>query len=328
MSTYKKIFVILSLILVSCSWMPKSRSFHINYSVDILPTEAKEIKLWLPIPQSDNVQEISNMRIDFTGKYEIKTERIHNNKYLFTKLQGPIKQKIPISIGFSVKRNRRADIQNDNSDSELYLKANLSVPVGGRFAEILQNENITGNDIETVGKIYDYILDSMEYGKPKKANDNYAQKFPKAYEKYLAGEGWGRGDSDYACDIGVGNCTDYHSLFNSLVRTNKVPARFKIGFPVPENTSGEIKGYHCWTEFLFENEGWIPVDISEADKHPELRDFYFGNLDENRITISKGRDLMLEECSKNPINFFVYPILEEDKVITDNYIKKVTFSDK
>ena len=57
----------------------------------------------------------------------------------------------------------------------------------------------------------------------------------------------------------------------------------------------------------------MPVDISEADKHPELSDFYFCNLDAGRVTFSIGRDLQLVPTqAAPPLNFFVYPHVEID----------------
>ena len=47
------------------------------------------------------------------------------------------------------------------------------------------------------------------------------------------GKGWGQGDSVWACDSKFGNCTDFHSLFISLARGNKIPAKFEMGFPIP-----------------------------------------------------------------------------------------------
>ena len=64
------------------------------------------------------------------------------------------------------------------------------------------------------------------------------------------GKGWGRGDSDWACDSKFGNCTDFHSLFISLARSQKIPAKFEIGFPLPDKRgAGDIPGYHCWAKF-------------------------------------------------------------------------------
>ena len=75
---------------------------------------------------------------------------------------------------------------------------------------------------------------------------------------------------------------------------------------------GDIGGYHCWAEFYADGQ-WVPVDISEADKHPELTDYYLGHHPANRFELSKGRDLKVESGPvSGPFNFLVYPFLEVD----------------
>ena len=109
-----------------------------------------------------------------------------------------------------------------------------------------------------------------------------------------------------------GICTDYHSLFISLVRSLGIPAKFEIGFRMPkEPQEGKLNGYHCWAKFYIKGKGWIPVDISEADKYPQKRDYYFGNIDEDRIRLTAGRDIILKEARDlRSLNFFVYPYAE------------------
>ncbi|MBL8829908.1 MAG: transglutaminase family protein, partial [Planctomycetaceae bacterium] len=91
-----------------------------------------------------------------------------------------------------------------------------------------------------------------------------------------------------------------------------LPARFEIGFSLPtDKPAGPIAGYHCWAWFYANDRGWIPVDISEADKHPRLKEYYFGNLTADRVTFSVGRDLQLDPPAKHePLNFMVYPHIE------------------
>jgi transglutaminase-like putative cysteine protease len=128
------------------------------------------------------------------------------------------------------------------------------------------------------------------------------------------GTGWGQGDSVWACASGHGNCSDFHSLFISLARSRKIPAVFEIGFPLPEQRgAGEVAGYHCWARFRAAGKDWVPVDISEANKNPKLRDYYFGNLTEDRVAFSTGRDLVLVPRQAGPpLNFFVHPYAEVD----------------
>jgi transglutaminase-like putative cysteine protease len=131
-----------------------------------------------------------------------------------------------------------------------------------------------------------------------------------AYKK--EGTGWGRGDTNWVCDSRYGNCTDFHSLFLSLARSQGLPARFEIGFSIPNGKQeGPIAGYHCWAWFYLDDRGWIPVDISEADKHPELKDYYFGNLTADRVTFSTGRDLeLVPKAQHAPLNYFIFPHVE------------------
>jgi transglutaminase-like putative cysteine protease len=130
------------------------------------------------------------------------------------------------------------------------------------------------------------------------------------YDK--TGEGWGHGDTLWACDSKHGNCTDFHSVFISMARAEKIPARFEIGFPIPaDKHSAEIPGYHCWAEFYLNSTGWVPVDISEAWKHPEKHDYFFGAHDVNRVQFTVGRDLKLRPAQDGPpLNYFIYPYVE------------------
>src|SRR5258708_7824089 len=108
-------------------------------------------------------------------------------------------------------------------------------------------------------------------------------------------------DTRRACDVGKGNCTDFHSLFISLARARQIPSRFEIGLQVPPGKpSGKIDGYHCWSEFWDPRDGWTPVDASEAWKHPERHAYYFGTFDPDRVQLSVGRDLMLPGMSGEP----------------------------
>ena len=55
------------------------------------------------------------------------------------------------------------------------------------------------------------------------------------------------------------------------------------------------------------------MDISEADKAPEKTEYFFGNICQNRFSMSSGRDLVLEPKQQGgPVNFFIYPYLEVD----------------
>lgn len=333
------ILFIAVIVLSSCSKVPE-RNFEFNYKVSLQANSGKNMKVWIPIPQSNEVQTISELKIDTDIAYEIKTENQHGNTYFYTDLKDGLAQTTDINIHFTVKRMQRANAKFKDTDPNLYLTANRLVPIGERFDSIVNANHFSPDNMKSV---YDFVLNEMYYGKPKAQNpsDHYYASLPTSIKKgiskdsvvslYLnttkiAGEfTFGNGNSNYACDISVGNCTDFHSYFMSLARSMKVPSRFHIGFSIPEGQNGKIGGYHCWADFNQNNE-WFPVDISEADKAPEKAEFYYGNLDANRVEMTQGRDLILEGYSKGPINFFVYPIVESDGQ-TEAYTKTFSFKE-
>ena len=57
-------------------------------------------------------------------------------------------------------------------------------------------------------------------------------------------------------------------------------------------------------------------DISEANKDPMQKDYFFGNLTPDRVGFSVGRDIDLVPKQTGPaLNYFVYPHVEvEGKV--------------
>jgi len=55
------------------------------------------------------------------------------------------------------------------------------------------------------------------------------------------------------------------------------------------------------------------VDASEAWKHPEKKNYFFGGHDDNRLQFSIGRDIRLDPSQQGePLNYFIYPYAELD----------------
>ena len=157
-----------------------------------------------------------------------------------------------------------------------------------------------------------------------------ALKSPAPYEMHEeTGEGWGRGDAIYACNVKKGNCTDFHALFIGMARAAGIPARFEIGFPLPrDRKSGEIAGYHCWARFWVDGLGWVPVDASEGWKDPARRDYFFGAHDANRVLFTRGRDIRLDPAQQgDALNYFVYPYAELDGRPWTGVQSSTSFSD-
>ena len=349
----KTIFFSLALLLLTgCSSDHNSRSFAFTYSVDVEPSNNKKLELWIPVPQSNEVQTISNLNVNSDGlQYEIKDETKHNNKYLYVYSNKGTTQTKTVELSFDVTRTEHSNVEYANVNPGNYLKASSMVPVGFIFNLIIDNNNLNNSDIRG---IYDYVLTGMHYGKPTddKNSENYKYVHgginPKTGKEWLPNNityglkkktrdelaksqnqnkkyAYGNGNSLYACDIGVGNCTDYHSYFMSLTRTLEVPSRFHMGFPIPGGEEGKVKGYHCWADYYVEGEGWYPVDISEADKDPSKVEYFFGTVDESRVEMMVGRDFSLEGLEEEVVNLFIYPLLEIDDKKSSKFSKSFKY---
>ena len=171
------------------------------------------------------------------------------------------------------------------------------VPITGKPLSLLQDQSLSTDPFQLGQELYEIVDAFMAYDKTK--------------------PGYGNGDVLWACNSGTGNCTDFHSLFISLARSRDIPAKFEIGFPLPKGkATGTIGGYHCWAWFHTPENGWVPVDISEADKNPELKAYYFGRLTSDRVAFSRGRDIaLLPKAKVGSLNYFVYPHVEVDEKV-------------
>ena len=100
-----------------------------------------------------------------------------------------------------------------------------------------------------------------------------------------------------------------------------------LGFPISSESEGTVSGYHCWADYYVNGEGWHPVDISEADKATDKKDYYFGNLDPNRVDFIVGRDIILEGYELESTNLFIYPIMEINDQTSSAFSKSFRYKD-
>lgn len=276
-------------------------TFHYAFTVKNL-TAGEKIRIWFPAAHSDAFQEVNIVSAKGDLPLKRTTESKYGNQIYYAEANSS-KPELHFDIEYDVIRHERivlgpgaphlVSASLSSAERQEDLQPDVLVPVTGLPADLATK--VTQGKTQPLDKaraIYDYVFTTMRYDK--------------------TGTGWGHGDVLYACDAKKGNCTDFHSLFIAMARSQGIPARFEIGFPLPpDQHSAEIAGYHCWSDFYVDGKGWIPVDISEAWKHPEKRDYFFGSHDVNRMQFSQGRDLRLSPPQNGkPLNYFVYPYVE------------------
>lgn len=285
---------------------PKQRSFVFHYRFRVKDLESSGdaaselVRVWLPCPSNTDCQEVKRLEATAPAELAEHQEARFGNRVLYMETPIPPSGGFSVDVPYEVVRHEVLQKETDGDDNDpldqelraKLLAADQLVPISGPPLAMLDSLQLEKEPLALARQLYEVVDEHVVYKKE--------------------GTGWGRGDTEWVCQSGYGNCTDFHSLFISLARSQGLPSRFEIGFSIPNDTpEGPVAGYHCWAWFFLEGRGWIPVDISEADKHPELREYYFGNLTADRVMFSQGRDLQLTpKSAQESLNFFIYPHIE------------------
>jgi hypothetical protein len=293
-------------------------TFHYAFTVRNLPA-GKKVRIWIPAAQSDAFQEVKIISAQGDLPLKMTSEPKDGNQMYYAETNSASSE-LHFHVEYDVTRHERvalaptaphlASVSLSSAEKQEDLQPDALIPITGLPADLaLKVTQGKTSPLDKARAIYDYVFTTMRYDK--------------------TGTGWGHGDVLYACDAKKGNCTDFHSLFIAMARSQGIPARFEIGFPLPpDQHSAEIAGYHCWSDFWIDSKGWIPVDISEAWKHQEKRDYFFGSHDVNRMQFSMGRDLVLNPPQQGkPLNYFVYPYVEVDGQEFSNVALAFSFAD-
>jgi hypothetical protein len=287
---------------------PGPRHITLTYKTYLtaIPKGSKQLDWWVPVPASNDRQEIEIVSID-TLLGRLTTDPKYHNRiyYRHINLNG-IKPNDTLSITLSFKiilqekSVREAKILKPlpkvfpSADMQIYLANNRLIPLEGPIGTLSHQLALPYYPIPAARKVYDYLIDNMVY--------NY--KAP----------GAGHGDAVWACSSKTGDCSDYNSVFIGICRSSGIPADHVFGLPLRDKQGkGKVNDWHCWARFWVEGPGWITIDASEASKHPELREYNFGTLSNQYLALSHGRDVVLEPAQKEAaLNMFASPYMEID----------------
>ena len=293
------------------------RAFDLVYETEVqdIPSGTSRVDVWIPIPQDDQYQEIITQQVGTPYGWTIYTDHEYGNKILHLSLADADVSTIPITLRFRIRRQEHVQpMQADTSvpvlPGQRWLQPDRLVPLDERIRGIAAEVTAGAKTpLEKARAIYDYVVDTMVYD--------------------TSGTGWGNGDIYWACDVKTGNCTDFHALFVGLNRAVGIPATFEIVFSLPpDRSAGQIEGYHCWAQFYLDGVGWVPVDTSEANKHPDKREYFFGAHDPHRVLFTLGRDITLQPPQQGPpLNYFIYPYVEVDGKPFDQIAHRFHFQD-
>jgi transglutaminase-like putative cysteine protease len=304
--------LICMLFVFPCASLAKERSGEVTLAVTIAaPDDSKDVRVWIPYPVSDNVQDISDVKID--GNFSqsgIYREKETGNLALYAEWTKPTKNRA-ITLTFNatgrelVKRDFPAEEAGIPVEVKEYLKSTRFLPTDGKVKEIASS--IT-NDRQKISEkaraVYQWVVENTV-------------RDPDVI-------GCGTGEVDKVLAKRGGKCADISSVFVSIARAAGVPAREVFGLRLGKKDNQDMtKGHHCWSEFYVPNYGWVPADPADVRKlmlvkNLDLKgaqnyiDYYFGAVEQYRIALARGgRGYYLNPRQNDgPLNYFMYPYAE------------------
>lgn len=297
-------------------------AFDVSYRTRIytLPSGARDLHIWMPLPSTDHAQEISNLDIESAQPHEITKDPSFGARMLHIAVTGDLTTAAPFDVEarYHVTRRRVGTLPATLSDSDAQ-----------KYLQLTPTVRMTDEIEQFAARVVGRASDPYEIG--RRVSEGIQDLL--FYDKTIPG--CGTGDTAWIMKHRRGKCDDYHALFMAIMVSRGVPIRWHQGFPLPlpepggsgaGQLEGDCTGAHCWVSFYAPDHGWVPVDVSEADKASHAGttgSFFFGNLSPNRFQVSVGRAVILTpEQGGGPLPSFAYAYAESDGiplVYTANY---------
>jgi transglutaminase-like putative cysteine protease len=290
---------------------PSSISFDFSYVVRIKPLPgSRKVRVWIPLPSSDQYQTISQMQLSGPIKVQVHKEPKYGDRYAYFDVDSArVKAAFEIRLAFHVVRYERRSALISTADSSRpfpkplpkpfpkevlpFLQAGGPAPVDETIASLSRQQTQGISDpLQKARRIYDVVTSAIN--------------------REPVGSGTGLANALWTAVSHRDDCTDFNSLLIDMARAAGIPARLAVGFSLPNGQKqGTISGYHSWAEFYVNGFGWIPVDVWQASQDPSKRDYFFGALDAHRVMVSIGRDVALTPAPQaGRLEYVAYPYPE------------------
>lgn len=193
-----------------------------------------------------------------------------------------------LGVHFNLDRNKILPYDTTDSVFKKFTSKSPNIIFTDKIkrlsTEIIGNET---NPLMKARKIYDWVSGNIKYS------------FAREYSTIS-------NISDYCLTKEYGDCGQEAMLFITLCRYNGIPARWQSGW----FTFPNAKDIHDWTEIYLPPYGWVPVDpymgiaatrymndLTEKERET-IRDFYFGGLDQYRMSANSDNNQSLSPVKK------------------------------
>ena len=226
---------------------PQSGTVELEQSYDFsVSGETHRIRFIVPLPQSmPDRQNI--LSIGYNPKPSRFIERDGNRyaEFVFKQPEEHVKATIRVRAELyrydlitAMKSRKSAHREEDGLED--FLKEERFIEKDHDLIQEIAGSIEGRTEVDIVHKIYDYVLDHMEYADPSRRSRGAVA----------------------ALQLGEGDCTEYADLFVALCRAKGLPARVVTGYTVRFDSESPK---HNWAEVYLQEYGWVPFDPSAGD---------------------------------------------------------------
>ena len=263
-------------------------SYRIRHTAEVRNhdvTKIKSLELNLPVPEDWPEQGISNLRIKGIRPFTLlNTEGAGRIVRSYCHYRGePVprageRRWLSVDYALVSKEVRTDKKQLETMKLSPYAKRKQEYRYYTRSEKLIEADDSgivavadrlrkqTDGPYRFARAAYEFVLDHVEYVTPTPA--------------------WGA----KAClENGKGDCGQYAALFVAICRAGGIPAR-----PVAGCWATGKNRWHCWAEFQLPGVGWLPVDPTSGRHDESKRDYYFCNLDNNRLAFVKAFNMVFK----------------------------------
>jgi transglutaminase-like putative cysteine protease len=234
------------------------RSDPVTYDVDFsavvtAPYHTKRLRVWLPMPQSDRGQEVTEAALySFPVDVEPKVaaEPVFGNRFAYFQFDHPegaqlIRHHFKVRVWelhWDVEPARVVAVDRWPAGFDRYLKSDATVRADGQV-QALARQIVPQhkNAAEDLGAVMDWLNEHMKYDHTRASL---------------------RASSEHALEGMTGHCSDYHGLCAAFGRALGFPTRVTYGI----NTFAKNSPSHCKLEAYLPPYGWVSFDVSDTQK--------------------------------------------------------------
>jgi len=232
------------------------KSAPVTYQVDLSavvtpPYKAKVLKIWMPIPPTDDIQQVTKTSFStFPMKVEptIGAEKTYGNRFAYFEFANPagaqmVRHQFTITthqVEWDIDPAKVVAVKNWPASFDPYLRAEKFIPTDGSFkaiaAKIVPEPTNPSADLVAV---MDWVNKTMVYSHKECSL---------------------QGSAVFALEKKTGHCSDYHGLCTALSRSLGFPTRIVYGInPYPKASPS-----HCKLEAFLPPYGWVCFDVSDT----------------------------------------------------------------